>query len=69
MGRVLLEVSCIRVLADGDSLRRRRGFKRPGWTARAAGPYIIMCHVTENRPGARVWRGVTATSYARADAG
>jgi hypothetical protein len=25
--------------------------------------------VTENRPGARVWRGVTATSYARADAG
>jgi len=29
----------VRVLADGDSLRRRRGFKRPGWTARAAGPY------------------------------
>lgn len=53
------------MLADGDSFRRRRGFKRPGWTARAVGPYDR--HVTENRPGARrVWRGVTATSYARA---
>jgi|LauGreDrversion4_1035100.scaffolds.fasta_scaffold41277_2 hypothetical protein len=44
------------------------GLSVPG--GRRARPVrTIMCHVTENRPGARVWRGVTATSYARADAG
>ena len=44
------------------------GLSVPGGR-RARSVRTIMCHVTENRPGARVWRGVTATSYARADVG